>query len=553
LEDGALSDPGPSDPDVFLSYAREDEARARELATALEREGFAVFWDREVPPGETWHSYIGTALAGARCVVVAWSRHSVASQWVIEEANEGKDRDALVPVLFDSVRPPFGFRAVQAASLVDWRPGRPSPAFDALLRAVHRIIGGRPGSGAEPAIPNQPSPEPARQPARQRTDRRSYRTLAVMAAGVIAVAGAAGAGLYWWQTQPARVGAAAGSGQVAEAGPSTPELARSKVAGETTPVPSATPPVTTPAPSVMSPATTPAPSATSPATTPAPSATSPATTPVPSATSPAKVVGETTPVAKSATLPPAVTRTSIDEIRDCEQCPVMVTVPAGEFTMGSPTMEAGRDDDEGPQRRVTIAHTFAVGKYEVTFAQWDACVAAGGCSRKPEDRGWGRGDRPVINVSWNDTQEYVNWLSKKTGKAYRLPTEAEWEYVARAKSTTAYWWGNEVGRGNANCNGCGGQWEGKQTAPVGRFAANRFGLYDTAGNVWEWVQDCYHGTYDGAPKDGSAWEDGADCPRVLRGGSWYVEPRNVRSAYRSELGPVNRYDLYGFRVARAPD
>jgi sulfatase modifying factor 1 len=161
-----LADDAPSKPDVFLSYAREDEARARELATALGQRGFSVFWDREIPPGQTWHSYIGEALANGRCVVVAWSRYSVASQWVLEEASEGRDRRVLVPVLFEAVQPPFGFRAIQAASLIDWRPGRPSPAFDGLLRAVHRIVGGQAGSGtapeAEAAPPVQPTPsEPA--------------------------------------------------------------------------------------------------------------------------------------------------------------------------------------------------------------------------------------------------------------------------------------------------------------------------------------------------------------------------------------------------------
>ena len=164
------------------------------------------------------------------------------------------------------------------------------------------------------------------------------------------------------------------------------------------------------------------------------------------------------------------------------------------------------------------------------------------CRRRVQLQAWrsrlGRGDRPVINVSWNDAQGYVKWLSKQTKKDYRLLTEAEWEYVARAKSTTAYWWGDEVGRGNANCNGCGSEWGGKQTAPVGSFAANPFGLYDTAGNVWEWVEDCYHGTYDGAPKDGSAWKDSADCDRVLRGGSWDIRRRGVvRSAHRIRFGP----------------
>jgi formylglycine-generating enzyme required for sulfatase activity len=242
-----------------------------------------------------------------------------------------------------------------------------------------------------------------------------------------------------------------------------------------------------------------------------------------------------------------------EAMRDCPECPEMVLVPAGGFTMGSPPDEPGRDDNERPQRQVTIAEPFWVGRYEVTFAEWDACVAAGGCNTKPSDAGWGRDYRPVINVSWNDAKEYVGWLSQKTGKTYRLLSEAEWEYAARAGSTTAFWWGNDVGRNNANCEGCGSEWDNTKTAPVGSFKANDFSLYDTAGNVWEWVEDCWHRNYDGAPKDGSPWVEGDCSYRMLRGGSGSDEPRFMRSANRDSYDPVERLNDSGFRVARAPD
>ena len=213
--------------------------------------------------------------------------------------------------------------------------------------------------------------------------------------------------------------------------------------------------------------------------------------------------------------------------RDCPECPEMVVVPAGSFMMGSPSHEAGRDNDEGPAHRVTIAKPFAVGKYEVTFAEWDACVADGGCGgHRPGDKGWGRGRRPAINVNWDDAKAYVRWLSDKTGKQYRLPSEAEWEYAARAGTTTRYSWGDEVGRNRANCDGCGSLWDNEQTAPAGSFRANVFGLHDVHGNVWEWVEDCWSGNYLGAPADGSAWESGDCSRRVLRGGSWF----NIRGA-----------------------
>ncbi len=153
-------------------------------------------------------------------------------------------------------------------------------------------------------------------------------------------------------------------------------------------------------------------------------------------------------------------------------------------------------------------------RYEVTFEQWEACVAAGGCSHMPEDRNWGRGKRPVINVNWYSVQEYVGWLSQRTGKSYRLLSEAEWEYAARGGAG-----GQVFGEGNANCDGCGSRWDNKQTAPVGSFQPNGFGLHDMQGNVWEWTQDCWNMTYTGAPSDGSAWTSGQCFRRVLKGGS----------------------------------
>lgn len=239
-----------------------------------------------------------------------------------------------------------------------------------------------------------------------------------------------------------------------------------------------------------------------------------------------------------------------DSFRECDQeCPWMIVVPAGEFTMGSPKTEKGRRDNEGPQHSVLIAKPFAVSVYDVTFADWDACHSVGGC---PDigDTGYGRATRPVINVSWDQARHYVVWLSQMTGQPYRLLTEAEWEYAARAGSTTAYFWGNEIGEGNANCIGCGGQWAG--TSPVGSFKPNAFGLYDMAGNVWQWVQDCYHDNYNGAPTDGSEWTVD-DCKlRVIRGGAHGPNPlpEGLRSAYRFRLDSGSLNTNLGFRLGR---
>lgn len=233
--------------------------------------------------------------------------------------------------------------------------------------------------------------------------------------------------------------------------------------------------------------------------------------------------------------------------RDCTECPEMVVVPAGEFFMGS--NDGG--GNEKPLHKVAIAKAFAVGTFEVTFAEWDACVAAGGCAHSPEDQGWGHKRRPVINVSWDDvTKEYLPWLSRTTGKTYRLLTEAEWEYAARIATRTTYSWGNDIGKSQANCSGCGSQWDGKQTAPVGSFQPNAFGLHDMHGNVWEWVQDCYTTTYAGAPSDGRAVPEAASCSRVRRGGSWDSLPDDLRLSGRLRNGPRSRFNNLGFRVSR---
>ena len=239
--------------------------------------------------------------------------------------------------------------------------------------------------------------------------------------------------------------------------------------------------------------------------------------------------------------------------RDCAGCPEMVVVPAGSYLMGSPEDEVDRDPDEGPVHRVTIDEPFAVGRYEVTFAEWDACHADGGCTHLPDDQGWGRGTRPVVDVSWNDAEEYVRWLSGETGKRYRLLSESEWEYAARAGTTTRYWWGDDIGPNRANCDGCGSPWDTRQTAPAGSFPANAFGLHDMHGNVWERVQDCWNQSYQDAPGDGSAWESRECNQRVVRGGGFGTRPRYLRSANRGWNSSDSRLFFgaeAGFRVAR---
>jgi formylglycine-generating enzyme required for sulfatase activity len=233
-----------------------------------------------------------------------------------------------------------------------------------------------------------------------------------------------------------------------------------------------------------------------------------------------------------------------DVFRDCSECPEMVVVPAGSFDMGSNDF-----DYEKPEHRVTIARPFAVGRREVTFDEWDQCVASGNCRHRPDDRGQGRGERPVTDVSWHDAKAYVAWLSEKSGHKYRLPSEAEWEYAARGGTKTAYWWGREAAARFANCRECGGP-PGRSTVASGTYSANPFGLFDTAGNAAEWVEDCWNDTYRGAPRDGTAWTAGQCRQRVLRGGSFDSQARYVRSASRFRYDADVRYYANGFRVVR---
>ena len=254
-----------------------------------------------------------------------------------------------------------------------------------------------------------------------------------------------------------------------------------------------------------------------------------------------------------------------DSFKECADCPEMVVVPPGSFVMGSPLNEPGRGfivglpnepqiDGEGPQRQVRFERRFAVGKFAVTFAEWDACVADGGCNRhRPYDVDWGRGKLPVINVSWNHAKAYVAWLSQKTGKPYRLLSEAEREYVTRAGTTTPYWWGSTISPQQANYKTAAFvRFSDQRTVPVDSFAPNPWGLYQVHGNVYDWVEDCWNDTYRDAPTDGAA-RISADCVRhVIRGGSFDDFPASLRSAGRGWVSPPSRGAiLIGFRVARA--
>jgi formylglycine-generating enzyme required for sulfatase activity len=246
-----------------------------------------------------------------------------------------------------------------------------------------------------------------------------------------------------------------------------------------------------------------------------------------------------------------------DTFKECEHCPEMVVVPAGEFVMGTPVSELEGATDERPQHKVTFPARFAVGRFAVTFEEWDACVADGGCNGyRPSDRGWGRGRQPAVNLSWYDAKSYVQWLSARTGATYRLLSEAEREYVARAGTTTAFWWGSAIEPHQANFSSAVPFADGERdahidrTVPVGSFAPNPWGLYDVHGNVYEWVEDCWNATYAEAPADGSAWTAGNCGARVLRGGAWNRPPSALRAGARLFAYPERRMTRIGLRIAR---
>lgn len=232
-------------------------------------------------------------------------------------------------------------------------------------------------------------------------------------------------------------------------------------------------------------------------------------------------------------------------LQDCAECPQMIPIAAGAFAMGSTELFTF----EAPVHNVTIRKPFYMGRTEVTYDEWDACVMAKGCDFSPDDRGAGRGKRPVGNLSWEDTQQYVAWLSKKTGQIYRLPSEAEWEYAARAGRPTTYSWGKMMEKARANCSGCDGP---RSTAAiaVATYPPNDFGLHDMSGNLAEWVEDCWNDSYRSAPANGSAWVKSGCKERVLRGGSFSNDPRYVRSASRFKYDFDVRFQTNGFRVVR---
>ena len=467
--------------DIFISYAREDQPRVKPLVRLLERQGWTVFWDLNIPPGDNWRSWIGRHLDEARCLIVAWSIDSIDSRWVQEEADECiRAKKPLIPILLDNVLPPLGFRQFHAADFRQWDGKAEALVSVNVLEWLAQKLGPPPVAQEQRKVE-----EEARRKRQEEAERLKARD------------------------EAAKQDAALDAKRKADAKKaSQAEGEAAKRKSKEAPGPSTT-----------------------------------------KARAPSQAPG-------------TVYR---DVLKDGSEGPEMVVIPAGSFWMGSPEDEPERLQHEGPRHRVAIHLPFALGKTAVTFEEYDRFVEATLFRKRPKDLGWGRSNRPVINVSWDDAVAYAEWLSEQTGKRYRLPTEAEWEYACCAGTETSFSTGSCIDTDQANYNGskyhysnCGaktGVYRAK-TVPTGSLPPNPWGLHEMHGNVWEWVQDCWHESYEGAPDDGIAWEeaDGGNCGQhVLRGGSWSLGPWTLRSAYRYGSSADGRNDSIGFRLAQDLD
>lgn len=605
--------------DIFISYKREEQDKARKLANALERQEWTVWWDPKLRAGEHFDDVIEAALQEAKCVIVLWSKLSVTSRYVKDEATYALNRNKLAPVAIEDVKPPFRFEGIHTPQLIGWDGSEESPAYRKLLEDISVILGPSPAFVKAEAEAKRLAEEEERRKIEVETKRQAEEERQRIEAEARRQAEEEARRLAEEEAQrqrkeeerlraeeeakrraeeerrkraeeeerrkadeeqrreeqrikdeeEAKQRAQKEARQKAEAearkraeeekrkraeeeakeakrkaeeqrkAPEeeehrAAEAERIRVEEERRMAAEAetkrlldekqrretikwllvgsivlgvvfavlfSSGVFTPKPSVVM----------------------------------------TKPSTESVT-PGTVFR---DTLKDGTEGPEMLVVPAGSFTMGD--IWGDGDKDEKPTHPVRIPRPFALGKHEVTFNDYDKFAKATG-RELPSDRGWGRGSRPVINVSWEDADAYARWLSQpqQTGKRYRLPSEAEWEYAARSGGKVEKWAGTSV-EGEL---GAYAWYSDNKTYPVGEKKSNGLGLYDMSGNVWEWVEDCRNESYKGAPDDSSAWKSGDCGSRVIRGGGWGSGPRYARAAYRSWDGPGGRDGSLGFRLAQ---
>jgi len=570
-------------PDVFISYNREDRETARLFANALEAEGFSVWWDAALRAGETYDEVTEQNLRSAGAVVVLWSKRSSNSKWVRAEATVGERSSTLVPALIEDCERPIRFELVQTADLRHWRGDRNDPHWRAFMQDIRTAVSRRSAKPAPPPAAATTSAQDVNiettfwnsiKDGADRSDFEAYLKrypngyFAALAQNRIAsLARPAAATQRMTTAEPQRP-------MTAQPQRPTPPPQQPRAQAQPTPRQQAQPAPKKSAGGMIAGVAVialgvigvvafqmtrggdkPAEIAT-PAQTPPPPDVVAAIAEEPTQDAAAEGIvdvfaeGAVAPLEESVDaidIPAEAAEPIIEEaapsspvagktFRDCESCPLMATLPGGAFTMGSPSSEAGHNAYEGPQREVTVK-SFAIGVYEVTNAEWKACVDDGACKEKPSP---GAERFPALFLSWRDAADYASWLSKKSGRKYRLPTEAEWEYAARAGAATPYWWGEKFERAKVAKDGA---------AAVGSLDANAFGLYDVAGNAREWVADCYVNNFTRAPTDGAAVTDGDCGRRVIRGGSWESAPADTRVANRSRIDIGVRARYMGVRLA----
>jgi formylglycine-generating enzyme required for sulfatase activity len=513
--------------DIFISYSKKQPQLTRDLAAYLMSQGYSVWWDTDLTAGETFREAIDRELNAAKAVIVIWTAHSVASKWVIAEVEHADRERKLIPLRtrdldIQYIPKPYG---TYHSDIVD--------DHQAILKAVRRVL--------TPAQPDSASAEAGRLGSPHVTPKSERNLpgagLRLRIGGLLLIGTAAGLlATLVWKLQTGTVE------RIERVAAGTPPAAQ--------PIPNAAP-----APDAASESKAVSPVPTAPAILAAPAVPAapvdPCGGPV-TASFPSQCAAPLTAEQQRGLKPK-------DTFRECADCPEMVVVPAGSFTMGSPESEAHRDSWEGPQHTVAIDKAFAAGKLHVTVDQYKAFVQAAGYE-KSRLCDWRRpgfvqeGSHPAVCVSWDDAMAYVGWLARKTGKPYHLLSEAEWEYAARGRTQPGnyprFWFGNEEQNLCRYANGPGSCDGYEYTSPAGHYLANAFGLYDMAGNAGQWTADCWNNDYNGAPADGAAWTIGNCSGRVVRGGSWRANANswNLRAAARG--WSTSESNSNGFRVAR---
>ncbi len=556
--------------DIFISYQSKDRRMAREVVAALKRKGWSVWWDQSLLPGVRFGKVIRKRIEQAGCVVVLWSQAAIDSDWVNSEAGMALEADKLITALLEDLTPDPPFNVLQNALLVDSDGILQESGIQLLIEAIDAKISKNISSETPPCQVSNDivSPGPSPQPYSH------FMSRSIMI-GIIFIV-AIGTLPLWLPPANTMVAALINkTREILSVAPQEPDRSEiDRLLAEAYQNLSSDRLI-------------------EPSEDNAYSQYRRVLNLVPSNEDAQdgirgvkerlvemadqefnrgnfekalnnlerglQIAPELEGIESARQRLKRLLRTAGTAFRDelmksNLQGPEMLIIPAGEFMMGSPDDEMDHEADEGPRHRKRITQSFAIGRHEVTFEEYEQFTRAKK-KRIPENEGWGKENRPVINVTWEDAVAYTEWLSEQTGKRYRLPTEAEWEFAARAGTQTPYWWGNKTEFKRANCDGCNKEPAEKteQVGSYGQSGANAWKLRDTAGNVWEWVQDCWHVDYQNASQDGSAWEQPAegDCRlRVLRGGSWQTQPSALRSANRHKLlSKAPRIDV-GFRVVR---